>query len=129
MSVLLIAVFSACGSGGGGKEDDTQTTTSNTSSSLYCEHDGDLYVCAEGACKPTDDEDEVTAVEEVDEPADTADESESGVASNLNQVTPFAPKKKAMTINGAVTIVAECGSRVDFRVTEDNRSSGSVASE
>lgn len=105
VSPILLAVFlAACGSGGGDSKVEEGAVVVEPApvpqANLYCEHSGDLFRVTNGVAEPAEEE-AVTAVEEVT-PAD-----------GLGQTT------KAVTINGAVQIVAECGSNVSFNVADN----------
>lgn len=105
-SLVILSLFIGCGSGGGDSKVEEGAVvvqpSPNPQANLYCEHDGRLYLNVNGLLEPADEE----SVEAVEETTDA-----------LGQVT------KAITINGSVTVIAECGSSVDFQVnnTEDNR--------
>lgn len=77
-----------------------------------CAHDGDVYLCNGNTCFPDSTSAIVGAVEEPSEEAPTEDEV-LAEPEGLAQVT-----YKSITIGGSVTIIAECGSNVDFNVSE-----------
>lgn len=102
LAVGCLILFAACGSGGGDSKVEEGAVTVEPApvpqANLYCEHSGDLFRVTDGVAEPADEQ-AVTAVEE------TTDA--------LGQTT------KAITINGAVQIVAECGSSVVFEVADN----------
>lgn len=106
--IILPLFFLGCDSGSGDSKIEegavvVEPAPNPPVSNTYCEHDGDILFC-EAVCVPADN---VEAVEE----------SKDAVSVDaLGQTTPA----KAITIGGAVTIIAECGSDVSFDVTSDD---------
>jgi len=93
--LLLCALVACVGCGG-----DSGDSADSASTALYCEHDGDVWLCNEQGSCIRDESVEEVAVEE---------ETEEG---------PVA--RRAVKLEGNnITIIAECGSSVTFQNEEE----------
>jgi hypothetical protein len=116
LAIMILSLIAGCGGSGGdagGTERDSGTATPMQPNTITCEHDGDLWLCNEQNSCIRDESTPAQAesIEEVKpeqkEPAETPDPV----------ITPIKLWQIKFS-SGAITIIAECGSSVNFSNSE-----------